>query len=191
METQCSHSQYPILMKNCTHNLSTSQVSRSYHPNPVTLPYPPHPGEHVLETSSAPTTLVKRAKLDLSSPISPKGEMESSFSWTRPFKSPSSSTLYFGEPTLGKLKQETDFYMTKHMPKFSSGTNRVSVSHSSLVTKNGEHFYGENLIHDFPNSWKHIKEVDWGDQPKLNFAKEHNLLNTPVWKKLKYRQVRA
>ena len=45
----------------------------------------------------------------------------------------------FGEPTLGKLKQ---------MPKSSSETNRVSVNHSSLVTKNGEHFYGENFIYD-------------------------------------------
>ena len=113
--------------------------------------------------SSAPTTLVERDKLDLSSLIPPKGEMESSFSWTCPFKSPTSSTVCFGEPTLGKLNQETDFYMTKHMLKPSSGANRVSVSHSSLVTKNGEHFYGENFIHDFPKSWKHIKEVDWGD----------------------------
>ena len=31
------------------------------------------------ETSSAPTTLVERDKLDLSSLIPPKGEMESSF----------------------------------------------------------------------------------------------------------------
>ena len=136
METQCNHSQYPILMKkNCTHNPSSSQVSKSYHPNPVTFPYPLDPGEHVLETSSAPTTLVERDKLDLSSLIPPKGEMESSFSWTCPFKSPTSST----------------FYMTKHMPKPSSGANRVSVSHSSLVTKNGDHFYGENFIHVFPN----------------------------------------
>ena len=89
------------------------------------------PGEHVLEMSSAPTTLVERDELDLSSLIPPKGEMESSFSWTCPFKSPTSSTLRFGEPTLGKLNQETDFYMTKHMPKPSSGANRVSVSHSS------------------------------------------------------------
>ena len=128
------------------------------------------PGEHVLETSSAPTILVERDKLDLSSLIPPKGEMESSFSWTCPFKSPTSSTLCFGEPTLGKLNQETDFYMTKHMPKLSSGANRVSVSHSSLVTKNGEHFYGENFIHDFPKSWKHITEVDWGDKLKLNYT---------------------
>ena len=171
MKTQCNHSQYPILMKqNCTHSPSTSQVSKSYHPNPVTFPYPPDPGEHVLETSSAPTTLVERDKLDLSSLIPPKGEMESSFSWTCPFKSPTSSTLCFGEPTLGKLNQETDFYMTKHMPKPSSGANRVSVSHSSLVTKNGEHFYGKNFIHDFPKSWKHIKEVDWGHKLKLNYT---------------------
>ena len=169
LESQCNHSQYPILMKqNCTHNPSTSQVSKSYHPNPVTFPYPPDPGEHVLETSSAPTTLVERDKLDLSSLIPPKGEMESSFSWTCPFKSPTSSTLCFGEPTLGKLNQETDFYMTKHMPKPSSGANRVSVRHSSLVTKNGEHFYGEKFIHDFPKPWKHIKEIDWGG--KFNYT---------------------
>ena len=182
MGTQCNHSQYPILMKqNCTHNPSTSQVSKSYHPNPVTFPYTPDPGEHVLETSSAPTTLVERDKLDLSSLTPPKGEMESSFSWTCPFESPNSSTLCFGEPTLGKLNQETDFYMTKHMPKPSSGANRVSVSHSSLVTKNGEHFYGENFIHDFPKSWKHIKEVDWGDKLKLNYTPYGYMLMEIDW----------
>ena len=171
METKCNHSQYPILMKkNCTHNLSTSQVSKSYHANPVAFPYPPDPGEHVLETSNAQTTLVERDKLDLSSLLPPKGEMESSFSWTCPFKSPTSSTSCFGEPTLGKLNQESDFYMPTHMPKPSSGANQVSVSHSSLVTKNGEHFYGENFIHDFFKSWKHIKEVDWGDKLKLNYT---------------------
>ena len=173
---------YPILMnQNCTHNPSTSQVSKSYHPNPVTFPYPPDPGEHVLETSSAPTTLVERDKLDLSSLIPPKGEMESSFSWTCPFKSPTPSTLCFGEPTLGKLNQETDFYMTKHMPKPSSGANRVSVSHSSLVTKNGEHFYGENFIHDFPKSWQHIKEVDWRDKLKLNYTTYGYMLMEIDW----------
>ena len=49
--------------------------------------------------------LAKRDKHDLSSLASPKGEMKSSFSWTSLFKSPKSSTLCFGEPTLGKLKQ--------------------------------------------------------------------------------------
>ena len=151
------------MKKNCTHNPSTSQVSKSYHPNPVTLPYPPDPGEHVLETSSAPTTLVERDKLDLSSLIPPKGEMESSFSWTCPFKSPTSSTLCFGEPTLRKLNQETYSYMTKHM------------------TKNGEFFYGENFIHDFPKSWKHIKEVDWGDRLKLNYTTYGYMLMEIDW----------
>ena len=67
METQCNHSQYPILMKKiCTHDPSTNQVSKSYCPNPVTFPYPPDPGEHVLATSSAPTTLVESDELDLS-----------------------------------------------------------------------------------------------------------------------------
>ena len=182
METQCNHSQYPILMKkNCTHILSTSQVSKSYHANPVAFPYPPDPGEHVLEASNAPTTLVERDKLDLSSLLPPKGEMESSFSWTCPFKSPTSNTSCFGEPTLGKLNQETDFYMPTHMPKPSSGANQVSVSHSSLVTKNGEHFYGENFLHDFPKSWKHIKEVDWGYQLKLNYTPYGYMLMEIDW----------
>ena len=182
METLCNHSQYPILMKkNCTHNPSTRQVSKGYHTNPVTFPYLPDPGEHVLETSSAPTSLVERDKLDLSSLIPPKREMESSFSWTCHLKSPTSSTLCFGEPTLGKLNQETDLYMTKHMSKPSSGANRVSVSHSSLVTKNGEHFYGENFIHDFPKSWKHIKEVDWGDKLKLNYTTYGYMLMEIGW----------
>ena len=164
MEIQCNHSQYPILMKKyCTHNLSTTQASKSSHPNPVTFPYPPDPGEHILETSSAPTTLVEREKLDLSSLIPPKGEMESSFSWTCPFKSPTSSTLCFGEPTLGKLNQETDSYMTKHM------------------TKNGEHFYGENFLHDFPKSWQHIKEVDWGGKLKLNYTTYGYMLMEIDW----------
>ena len=137
-------------------------------------------------------------KHDLSSLAPPKGEMKSPCSWT-------SSTLCFGEPTLGKLtqvkllcsissrtlwdltlaksNQETELCITKHIPlcesaghtgipfptpRSSSETNRVSNSHSSLVTtpssrmilgkpkievtkvlthnngKNGEHFYGEN-----------------------------------------------
>ena len=182
METQYNHSQYPILMKqNCTHNPSTNQVSKSYHANPVPFPYPPDPGEHVLETSNAQTTLVERDKLDLSSLLPPKGEMESSFSWTCPFKSPTSSTSCFGEPTLGKPNQESDFYMPTHMPKPSSGATQVSVSHSSLVTKNGEHFYGENFIHDFPKSWKHIKEVDWGDKLKLNYTTYGYMLMEIDW----------
>ena len=81
-------------------------------------------------------------------------------------------TLCFGEPTLGKLK---------HMPKSSSGTNRVSVSHSSLVTKNGEHFYGENFIYDSPKSLKHIKEADWGDKLKLNFTTYGYMLMEIDW----------
>ena len=112
------------------------EPGKSYHSNPVTFPYPPDPGEHAMERFAAPTTLVERDKLDLSSLVTPKGEMESSFSWTYLFKSPTSSTLCFGESTLrkfnqvklmcnpisstlcdftlGKLNQETEFYITKH-----------------------------------------------------------------------------
>ena len=152
LQTPSDDTYSPILMKKiCTHDPSTNQVRKSYNPHPVTFPYQPDPGEHVLATSSAPTTLVERDKLDLSSLIPPKGEMESSFSWTCPFKSPTSSTLCFGGPTLGKLNQETDFYMTKHVPKPSSGANRVSVSHSSLVTKNGSISMGRTSYMIFPS----------------------------------------
>ena len=140
------------------------------------------------------TTLVERDKLDLSSLVPPKGEIESSFSWTCPFKCPTSSTLCFGEPTLGKLNQETEFYMTKHMPKSFSETNRVSDCHSSLVItpssrlildepkievakalihhigKNGELFYGKNFIYDFP-----------GDKLKLNFTTYEYMLMEIDW----------
>ena len=103
-------------------------------------------------------------KHDLSSITPPKGEMKSSFSWT-------SSTLCFGEPTLGKLNQvkllcsissstlwaptlvksnqETELWITKHIPLCDSAshtgipfptprssfeTNRVSNRHSSIGT---------------------------------------------------------
>ena len=171
------------------------------------LYHPPDHGEHIVERSATPTTLVERDKLDLSSLVPPKGEIESSFSWTCPFKCPTSSTLCFGEPTLGKLNQETEFYMTKHMPKSFSETNRVSDCHSSLVTtpssrlilvkpkievakalihhigKNGEHLYWENFIYDFPQSWKHIKEVDWGDKLKLklNYTISGYMLKEVDW----------
>ena len=156
METQCNQSQYPTLMKhNCTHNLSVSHVSQNSHSNPVAFPYPPDPVEHVLEGSVTSTALVKRDKLDLSSLAPPKGEMESSFSWTYLFKSPTLSTLCFGEPTLrkltrvkllcnpissnlcsftlGKLNQETEFYITKHTPLVHAGTP-VTVAKSSSGT---------------------------------------------------------
>ena len=58
-----------------------------------------------MERSATPATLVERDKLDPSSLAPPKGEMESSFSWTYLFKSPTSSTSCFGEPTLRKLNQ--------------------------------------------------------------------------------------
>ena len=58
-----------------------------------------------MERSATPTALVERDKLDPSSLAPPKGEMESSFSWTYLFKSPTSSTLCFFEPTLRKLNQ--------------------------------------------------------------------------------------
>ena len=55
---------------------------------------------------------------DLPSLASPRREMASSFSWTSFFKSPTSSTLCFGDSTLAKLNQvkllcEIEFCITK------------------------------------------------------------------------------
>ena len=82
--------------------------------------------------------LAQRDIHDLSRLASPKGEMRSHFSWTSLFKSRTSSTLCFSEPTLGKLNQvkllcsptsstlcdptlaklneETEFCITMHIP---------------------------------------------------------------------------
>ena len=172
----------------------------------MAFPYPPDPGEHVLERSATPAALVERDKLDLSSLAPPKGEMESSFSWTYPFKSPTSSTLCFGEPTLRKLNQvklmcnpisstlcdftlgklnqetefyitnqETEFYITKHtplvhtgtpfsVPKPSSGTNRVSDCQSNLVTTSSSRWILDKpmievtkaLIHHLGKNGEHL-----------------------------------
>ena len=157
-----------------------------------------YPLFQVMKQEGYTTPSLHIPKHDLYSLAPPKGEMKSSFSWT-------SSTLCFGEPTLGNLNQvkllcsissrtlwdptlaksnqETELCITKHIPlcdsaghtgipfstpRSSSESNRVSNSHSSLVStpssrmilgkpkievtkvlthnngKNGEHFYGEN-----------------------------------------------
>ena len=84
----------------------------------------------VMKQEACITPSLPIPKHDLSSLAPPKGEMKSSFSWT-------SSTLCFGEPTLGKLtqvklcsissrtlwdpmlaksNQETELCITKHIP---------------------------------------------------------------------------
>ena len=64
-----------------------------------------YPLFQVMKSEGYITPLLHILKHDLSSPAPPKGEMKSSFSWTSLFKSPTSSTLCFGEPTFGKLNQ--------------------------------------------------------------------------------------
>ena len=69
METQCPHSQYPILTKqNCTHNPCTSQVSKSYHTNPVTFPSPPDPGEIITDDTN---TIIIRSAIRSATKTSP------------------------------------------------------------------------------------------------------------------------
>ena len=104
-----------------------------------------HDGYHlsqVMKSEGDITPSLLILKHELSSLAPPKGEMNSSFSWTSLFKSLTSSTLCFGEPTLGKLNkvkllcsissrtiwdptvakssQETELCITKHIPLFES-----------------------------------------------------------------------
>ena len=55
-----------------THNSSTSQVKKTNHTNPMALPCPPDPWEHVMQRSATQTALVERDKLDPSSLAPPK-----------------------------------------------------------------------------------------------------------------------
>ena len=85
---------------------------------------------HFGDDSLCPT---KGTLHDLPSLASPKGEMASSFSWTILFKSPTSSTLCFGDPTLSQLNQVC---ITKHIPLFDpvvhTGTTFLLTSKSLL-----------------------------------------------------------
>ena len=97
-----------------------------------------YPFFQVMKSEGYITPSLLILKHDLSSLDPSKGEMNSSLSWASLFKSPTSSTLCFGEPTLGKLNQvkllcsissrtiwdptvaksnqETELCITKHIP---------------------------------------------------------------------------
>ena len=131
------------------HSPSASQASHTNLSNSLVSKYPPDPGEHVVKRYATSTC-----------------EQDIPVQW---FK--------FIHPSPKTRMTKTPFQITVHvayspiasMPSSSSETNRVSNSHSSIVTtpssriilgkpkvevtkalthhngKNGEHFYGENL----------------------------------------------
>ena len=89
---------------------------------------------------------------DFTSLASPNGEIESPFSWNSSLKSPSSSTLSSGEPTLAKLNQEptlpkihqvmllceTESYITNsssiwYTKQHIGAAHQISDCHSCLV----------------------------------------------------------
>ena len=97
METQCNHSQYPILMKkNCTHNPSTSQVSKSYHPNPVTFPYPPDPGEILTDDTN---TIIIRSAVRSATKTSPNLRLDPPKGEDQP-QDLTSDVFFYGRPNL-------------------------------------------------------------------------------------------
>ena len=46
------------------------------------------------------------------------------------------------------------------------------------IGKNGEHFYGENFIHEYPKSWRHIKSNQNMDT--------HHTSNNCIWETLNH-----
>ena len=67
--------------------------------------------------------LAKSDKHNLSCLAPPKGERKRR---TCLFKSPTSSTLCFGEPTLAKLNQEIKLCITKHIPLCDSSVHTAT-----------------------------------------------------------------
>ena len=102
----------------------------------MALPYPPDPGEHVLERSATIAALVERDILDLSSLAPPKGEMESSFSWTYPFKSPTSSTLCFGENLYLKSSTKLNYCVIPYHALYVTSHLESSIKKLSFVSPN-------------------------------------------------------
>ena len=76
---------------------------------------------------------------------SPKGEMKSTFSWTSLFKSPISSTLCFGEPTLGKLNQVkllcSPTSSTSHDPTLANLNQETEFCITIHIT------FGDSVVH--------------------------------------------
>ena len=70
---------------------------------------------------------------------------------------PMSSTLC--DFTLEKFNKETEFYITKHMPKSSSGTNQFFDCHSNLVTTTSSRMMLDTTFGYMP------MEIDCGGKP--------------------------
>ena len=100
-------------------------------------------------------SFTKEPQHDFTSLASPKGEMESPFRWNRFLKSPRSSTLCFGEPTLAKLNQEPTLAKLNQVKP-------LCVT-ESYVTKSSSIWYTQQLI----------------SAAHLNFVLNYNLVTTP------------
>ena len=83
-------------------------------------------------------SFTKEPQHDFTSLASTKGELESPFSWISFLKSPRSSTLCSGEPTLAKLNQETTLAKLNQV-KLLSETE-------SYITKSSSIWYAQQYI---------------------------------------------
>ena len=92
-------------------------------------------------------SFTKEPQHDFTSLASPKGEMESPFSWNCFLKSPRSSTLCFGEPTLAKLNHEPTLAKLSQEPTLTK-INQVKLlcETESYITKSSSIWYTQQHI---------------------------------------------
>ena len=120
-------------------------------------------------------SFTKEPQHDFTSLASPKGEMESPFRWNSFLKSPRSSTLCFGEPTLVKLNQEptlakinqvkllceTESYITKsssiwYTQQYIGAAHQVSIFHANLVTTPSSSIDLTSQLVPYNNPMQHV-----------------------------------
>ena len=92
-------------------------------------------------------SFTKEAQHDLTSLASPKGEMESPFSWNSFLNSPRSSTLCFGEPTLATLNHEPTLARLNQEPTLAK-INQVKLlcETKTYITKSSSIWYTQQHI---------------------------------------------
>ena len=147
-------------------------------------------------------SFTKEPQHDFTSLASPKGEMESPFSWNSFLKSPRSSTLCFGEPKLAKLNQEptlaklnqvkllceTESYVPKcssiwHTQQHIGAAHQVSIFHSNLVTTPSSSIDLTSQLVPHKNPMQHIgknRSIPMGRIGIILLKIGRNLTETPT-----------
>ena len=102
---------------------------------PSSIPPPCNPKYTMFQFGVDSHSFTKDPQHDFSSLASPKGEIESPFSWNSFLKSPRSSTLCFGEPTIAKLNEEPTVAKINQFKLLCETESYITKSSSICYTK--------------------------------------------------------